>query len=227
MKRILLLVFVLLQWVSCYSQENDAQLWTNIYLEKKVFRHFYIHLNQETRYTENISRLGFAYGDAGITYKLTEYLNSTLDYVFIEKYYIDHQALTNYYSTRHQFYFNFTFKYDFGPLSVHLREQIQNQVQDIYSSDNGYLPFYYFRNKITFKYHMNKRWQPYIAEEMYFQLSNPEGNEFDRSRTFAGFFYHLTRVDELEAYYLLQKQFHVNNPHTDYIMGIGYAHFFK
>ena len=210
-----------------FAQENDAQLWINVYLEKKLTHNLAIHLNEETRINENVSQIGFTYGDFGLTYKVTGFMNATAAYVLIEKYYINNSRLNDYFSTRHQFYFNLTFKKDFGPLKVHLREQVQSQVKDIYSSDNGYIPDYYLRNKLTLKYDLTRRLTPYVAFEVYYQLSNIYGNEIDRTRLFGGFFYKLSRQNELELYHMYQQQYNVNNPHADFVTGIGFAHYFK
>lgn len=219
-------LIMLLSWSNTLkAQVNDMGVWTNIYLEKKVYAGLHAHFNQETRFNNNVSQFSFAYGDIGLTYKITSFLSTTLDYVLVEKYHIE-KARSDYYSTRHQFYYNIVFRAKANDFKFMLREQVDSQVSDFYSSDKGFIPEYHWRHKFTVKYELTQRFTPYVADEVYYQLGNPEGNEIDRNRTFFGTFYKLSKHSELELYYLLQLDFHQSPDQRLYVIGLGYAHEF-
>ena len=206
--------------LSAFAQVNDFALWENIYLEKPVNKNTAIHLNHEGRINENASQFYYTYADVGLTYKINKHFNATLDYVFIEK-----QLNTKFWSARHQFYGDIGFKKNIKSWRFYLRTMVQSQVQDIFSSETGKIPSYYFRNKMTVKYNLG-RYCPYLAGELYNKLSLPIIENPDKFRCFAGCFYELDKSNEIELYYLLEKQINVNNPNTNFVAGIGFAHLF-
>lgn len=213
------------------AQNRDAALWENIYLEKKITPRIKIHLNHEGRITNNITQFYYGYADMGVTYRLNKNFHVCLDYVFLEKY-LDKSGA----SYRHQFYIAPTYKRKVNNFTFSLREMLQAQVQDIYSSETGSIPVWFLRNKLTVKYDI-KRFTPYVASELYVKLSepnpiNPEkvkqpaGIQPNRVRYFAGCFYELNKVNYVEVYYLIENFFNMYYPRTNFVIGIGYAHEF-
>jgi hypothetical protein len=214
-----------------HAQKNDAAVWENIYLEKQITPRFKIHLNHEGRITENITQFRYGYADFGVSYKFNKNFHTSIDYVFVEKY-LDKSGL----SYRHQYYISFTYKKKVDPFIIYFRQMFQDQVQDIYSSSLGKLPVYFSRSKVTIKCELN-RYTPYIASELYVRLSEPYSNNpesvsqpngihANRVRYFAGFFYELNKMNFVELYYMIEKHFNENDPLTNYVIGIGYAHEF-
>lgn len=212
---------------SCFGQYQDNQLWENVALNIPITRLLEGSFNHEGRVSENISQFRFAYGDVGLRYLLSRHLSVGANYVFAWKRFRDRD---NY---RHQWYAALYFK---TRLSDHLaffwRGMFQEQVEDIFSSDAGRIPENYIRNKIMLKYHpSHKPWKsftPYFATELYYQASfnTKYGPQFDRTRWFLGSFYDLDKKNTLEAYFLMEYNFHVNNPATNFVEGIGYSHSF-
>ncbi len=222
-----LFLFIILSFQQVKAQQNDAGLWANIYLEKKLVKHLNAHLNQQYRWNNNISTYHLGYADMGLTYKVAKFMNATLDYVFMERRYISNKYNSEYFSARHQFYFDLTFKYDINNLKIHYRSMVQAQIKDVYSSEAGKVPSYYFRNKLTLQYNLSRRLKPYLACEIYYNFLHPSGNEFDRTRYFGGIFYALSLQNELEFYYLIQRNYNVKDPTNDYVIGLGFSHIFK
>jgi hypothetical protein len=230
MKKIILFFFFLNLFLfgllsNNYAQKNDAAVWENIYLQKRVTSKFLIHLNHEGRITQNITQFHYGYADMGLTYKPNKNFHASLDYVFIEK--IPNGKVL---SIRHQFYLALTAKKKFKPFVFYYRQIIQSQVQDIYSSDYGRIPDNCLRSKITVKCELN-RFTPYVASELYIRMNEPYAFEADRYRCFAGVFYELTKLNTIEFYYLVERFFKETkpdaiNPVTNYVIGIGFAHTF-
>ena len=206
----------------CYSQTNDAALWTNIYLEKKINKKFNSHLNLLSRFTENYSQVGYAYADIGLTYKLFKFLNTTFDYVYIKK-----RRLDGFYSTANQFYFNLLFKYNIRRVRLSYRSMIQTQFKDFTTGGRNDVVTFIFRNKFTIRYQLNKYFTPYISQEFYYQFNNKSENYFYRSRSFIGVFYTFSQNSNLEFYYVFQKGMNVKMPETVYALGIGFSHLFQ
>ncbi|MGZ4033968.1 MAG: DUF2490 domain-containing protein [Bacteroidia bacterium] len=218
-----------------FAQVNDAQLWQNINVEKNLTQRILVRVNEEGRVTENFTRPSFIYLDFGATYKLNKHLHITLAYVWVEK-----RLVTEFWSTRHQGYLDFTFRKKIHQFQINYRLMFLGQVKDYYTSQNGKLIDYYFRNKLTIKYEKNFRYVPYIASELYYWINKPDISNrygFNRVRYFAGIFYHPNLINEFEAYYLIEQQFNTNNspegnsysnlnPPHNWVVGLGYTHTF-
>ena len=232
MKQIFVFMFLLFNtW--CFAQSaylNDAQLWYNIYVEKKVSKKILLHINQQTRFTNNVSQFQLGYADVGVTYRFTRNFKILMDYVFT-------QARRNqpYIATFHQFYIAPQFKKDIGRWRFMYRNMFQVQYNNPFTSANGSTPYFYDRNKFTVKYEFNKRFTGYIAEELYIPLNNPQVKGIDRSRSFVGVFYKTFKHQQLEFYFLYQIQLQNGdwyNQHSnyydnmlshDFVYGIGYS----
>jgi hypothetical protein len=206
---------------------DDAALWMNAYLEKKLGPKLNVHLNEVLRFNHNITRYYYSYSDVGVTYKIKDWWHATLDYVLVTNDAPTNNFTSEYQSVRHQLYFDMAFKYDYGDFRFNYRSMIQAQIKDVYSSKIGYIPNWYFRNKLTVKYTLNRRLTPYVSTELYYHFYTNLGDEFDRARYYAGMFWHIYSNTDLEFYYMIQRQFNVFQPSTDYVIGLGYAHYFK
>jgi hypothetical protein len=206
-----------------FAQYNDAQLWENFSISKKLTRNSNLHFNHEGRFTNNMSLFYYLYGDIGITRSINKYFKIELDYVLVWK-----QTNTRE-SWRHQWYTALIFKHKlFKRLEFGDRFMYQQQYQDFYSSDAGRYPQDYLRNKLmlfyNFKTYPYYKFSPYISTETYYHLDNNDkyGPQFDRNRYFAGVFYNFNKKNALELYYMIEKHFNINNPPTNYVCGIGY-----
>jgi hypothetical protein len=219
---LILYIFCLFSSLTSKAQNNDAALWTNVYLEKKLTKKYNVHLNMLARFNENYSQLGLAYADFGFTCKLKKYLNVNVDYVNLQL-----RGLDGTYKTRHQYYISLVFKKDLGRFRLSYRTMLQNQYTELLDSRTGKIPFYIFRNKFTIKYTLNKYFTPYIAQEFYYHFNQGTYNGFFRSRSFIGVFYTLTKRSTLEFFYAIQKGFNVYDPQNVFALGIGFSHLFK
>jgi hypothetical protein len=201
---------------------DDAALWLNVYLDKKISKHFNIHLNQQNRINYNFSNYGMGYADIGLTYNLNKNIKFLADYVYAKKLRLDGS-----YNNRHQAYIAIILRKKWGQWSLTYRNMIQSQVEDPYSSYDGKTIQYYERNKMTLKYELNKYLTPYIAQELYLPFDQSRNKGLDRSRSFAGVFYNLTKRSQLEFYFLYQHRLNAfKETNRDFIYGIGYSYQF-
>jgi Protein of unknown function (DUF2490) len=213
--------------------QYDAEVWENIYLEKNITPKLVARLNEEGRVTENVGHPSFIYADVGFNYKLNKHVHLALAYVLTQK-----QQKNETWSTRHQAYFSITLKKKFKNFVFDDRSMFQWQVQDIYSSPTGRYAEYYVRNKFSIKYEKFFKFQPYLAEEVYYYINQPYVYwlyDFNRVRYFAGVYYNTSLINQWELYYLFENNFnqfstnpgHVSiNPQNNYIIGLGYSHTF-
>ena len=206
---------------------NDAGLRANVYIEKKITSKWSLHLKNQGRVNQNITRFYYAYADIGITYKFNKHIKVMFAYVLREK-----RLKTDFWSTRHRAYVAIVLKQKIGSFEISDRIMTQVQYSNIYSCKDGMLPDYRLRNKITIKYNHNSRFTYYIASEANYKLNSyykthlPQGKQFDRMRYFAGTIYELNKRSKIELYYLYENNFNINKPTNNFVTGIGYAHSF-
>lgn len=199
--------------------QDDAALWMNIYLEKKINKKIHLHLNQKNRFADNIGRLDVSYADFGITYNFNRHVRVMFDYVFAEKRRLDYS-----FSNNHQFYGALILRQKLKKFTFSYRNMVTANMQDIYSSYDGRVPVFTDRNKLTVKYELNKRYSFYTAEELYMPFYQAKNKTLSRSRTFAGVFYRLTKDTEFELYFAFQRQLNAFNvTKRVFIYGIGYS----
>jgi hypothetical protein len=203
------------------AQVNDAGLWVSLNLEKRVTPAFSLHLSDELRLNENISEAGTHFTEFGGEHMIFKGLSGGVYYRFIQR-----RRLDDSYSKRHRFFAELSYKRKIGKISVALRERVQSQYKDLHSSDNGKIPEYYLRSKLTLRTKIIKRTQAFANTEVFYQLSNPKGNEVDQIRTSAGLEYKINPGGSIEAFYMINKEVRVSNPVTDYIIGLGYSYTF-
>lgn len=210
---------------------NDAQLWFNLYLEKRLTKHLDIHLNQQDRWDQNISHYRLGYADVGLTWRFNKNVKILADYVFTQK-----AKKEGNFSTRHQFYVAFSAKKDIRRWRFIYRNMLQLQYNDPMRDRYGFFPYYKDRNKFTIKYELSKRFDLYVASELYVPLNLPSRTFYpDRVRYFAGVFINIVKHQQLELYYMIQDQlqndtwFKQKNRYSNsplnhyYVIGIGYA----
>lgn len=220
--RIATLFLMLFIWAGSFAREatakKDAAIWVNVYLEKKLNKKLIIHLNQQNRWVNNASDFGVWYADVGITYKINKNFKLLTDYVFAQKQKYDR------WSNRHQFYIALYSKKRHGRWSLTNRSMLQNAYADILTSENGMVPAVYYRNKVTVKHELNKYFSYYAAQELYLPLNHYRQRNFDRSRTFTGMFYALSKSAEMELYLLFQNELNpLKRRKQDYVMGLGFS----
>jgi hypothetical protein len=219
----LMIVFVCLLLVltnqNTFSQTQDFALWPNIYLQESLTKRLNVHLNQQTRFNENVSQLGYIYADMGFGYRLNKFMLVNLDYVFARK-----RNTDNFFHTMHQYYMSLVMKKNFRRYRLTYRVMLQEQNHQVFSSINGRDLQSYLRNKLTLRYELNKYFTPYIATELYYHFNTKStNNNFNRVRYLAGIFYHLRKNSDIELYYLIQQGLNEINPQRDYVIGIGFS----
>jgi hypothetical protein len=213
---------------------NDAQLWFNFYLEKKLSKRFDIHLNQQDRWNQNITQYNLGYADVGLTIRLSKNVKILADYVYSEK-----RKKLIYFRPYHQFYIALSLKKDIRRWRFIYRNMVQVQYNDPFGSKTGYIPFYRDRNKFTIKYELTKRIDLYTATEFYIPLNLPNRLFYvDRIRYFIGTFITTFKHQQLEFYFMDQQQLQNNTWFTQrkrypniplknfFVYGIGYSYIF-
>lgn len=213
----LFILFYFLLKGSSMAQVNDAGAWLSLNFEKKITSSLSFNLSEELRFNENLTELGTFFSDAGISYKIKDFLKISGNYRFINK-----KRFDNSYSYRHRYYFDLGLKKKIKPLEVLLRLRFQSQYKDIFSSADGMTPEDYLRTKLTVKMKIKKSFSPYLYGELFNPLNNPKNKNIDNIRYCAGLEYKINRRYMVDIFYMIQAERNVKNPKTDFLTGLGF-----
>lgn len=212
-KKTYLSITILLSSFSLTAQVNDAGLWINLDVEKKITQKFSAEISHALRYNENISELGTSLSEIGLSYKIIKPLTFGGAYRFSQKKRVD-----DFYSNRHRYSFNITYKIKVNQFKISFREQFQSSYKDIGISADGGIAKNHLRSKITLAYDLEKKYTPYISYEMYYEI----GEYIDNTRYKAGVEYEINKFHTVEISYMIDKEMNVNKPWTNYVIGLGY-----
>ena len=201
-----------------YAQEEDMELWTGIQVEKNITENLKTSFEQEFRFNENISDTKKIYSELGLSYKINKNIRISASYRFEKR-----RKIEDYYVNRHCFYASVILKNKINRFALAFRTQYKTKYVSSYSEEYGSIPKDYLRNKLSLKYNIKKNpITPLFYCESFYQLDNPEGNKFDKIRYALGADYKINKKNNLNIFYMLQKQFNVNSPVNSCIIGIGY-----
>lgn len=219
--RFAFIVFLLA--ANCYNllaQVNDAGLWLNINVEKKINKRFKVAIAEEIRFRENITMVGQFFTDVSLQYKITKGLLVSGSYRFIMR-----QNLDFYYEARQRFYADLTYKQGVQKFDFTIRTRVQDQDRYNTSPDETNIQVLYWRNKFSVKYDF-KDFNPFVSFEVYYPLNRPKGNVIDGLRYQAGTDYKINKHNAVSVYYLIDQTIQLNNPYHSYVIGVDYNYAF-
>lgn len=201
------------------GQVKDAGLWTSVSFEAKLVKKLSLSISQEFRFNENITELGTAFTEAGLSYKLNKHIQFAVNYRYIQR-----RRLENYYSFRHRVYADIKYSHKLKPFEITFRSRFQDQYSDIGQASDGGVPEFYLRNKLNLKWDFNKPYTPYISIELFSPLNYPRNYAFDNVRTTAGVEYAFSKHHKIDLFYMIQKEVNVSEQQTNFIFGLGYTY---
>ena len=199
------------------AQIDDYGLWLGVTVQKQLTRQMEVSLMEELRTNHDVTTVDAVISDIGLAYSFSKKLKAEFHYRFINS------NQENYYSKRHRLYFDISLKEKIDFVSITLRERIQEQYNDINSSETGKIPVWTIRSKLAAKFDLNKKYSPYISAEMYYILDNAK--EIDqlvtRLRYETGFSYDFNRMHSINPYVLYQDA--RSNRFSQLIFGLSYT----
>ena len=150
------------------AQIDDIGIWTGISIQKQFTRKVEGSLTEQLRLNHDASTINLLLTDVGVEYAISKKFKAGIHYRFINA------NQVTYYSKRHRFYADLSFKEKIKTVSFTIRERIQEQFYDYYSSETGKIPYWTLRSKLTVKIDLKKKITPYFSGEIYYQIDNPK-----------------------------------------------------
>lgn len=199
------------------AQVNDAGLWLNISIDKKLNNKFTLSLKQSFRLNENMAELGTALSDLGLEYKISKGFSVSGNYRFSQR-----RQLDDTYSSRHRYYTDLNYRIKAQPFVVRFRGRYQSQYNDLFSGEQNRAASNYLRGRLSVQYKPAARYLPYISSEWFYPVNDPELRQVDRIRCIAGVEYEWSKKSSFDLFYMYQSERNQKNPLHEFIIGLGY-----
>jgi len=199
------------------AQVNDAQLWFSAGVEKKLTPALSIEVIEELRLNENITEAGTWYTDLGMSYRFLNRFKVGGAYRFSLK-----RRLDDTYQRYNSWYAEAVCREKFKPMGLALRVRYQSRYAESFTSEKAAVPRNHMRTKLTVKYDLDRKFEPYCYAETYFRCGVSAYGSFDQLRLCAGIEYTFNRMHMIDLHYLFSREYNVANPETEYVIGIEY-----
>lgn len=200
-----------------HAQVNDAGLWMSAEAEKILTPALSASVTGEIRMNENITEAGTVLADVGLSYRLWKPFTVGLTYRYSGK-----RRLDDSYDQRHGWFADAMYRVKVKPAVIDLRLRFQSRYTDILTSDEGNIPRNHLRGRVKLKLDLNRKYEPYLSGEAFYRVGGADGILFDELRCMAGVEYEFNRAHAIDLHYMVTREYNVNNPRTDYVVGIGY-----
>ncbi len=209
-------IFAIILSSRSHAQIDDMGIWTGITFQTKITRQLEVSLTEQLRLKNDASRISLILSDIGLSYDVTKKLKVGLNYRYIKS------NQDNYFSNRHRFYADIAWKEKIKSISITLRERVQKQYSDYFSSETGKIPVWVLRSKLTAKLDLDKKYFPYLSGEIFYLLDN-ESNEYGLTqyRYEAGINYDINRLHSINPFLIFQKSH--SSKFNELIYGIMYT----
>ncbi len=220
--KISLLLFFILFFISSSAQVNDAQLWTEVVVIKKINKKFRLELQQSSRLRQNVTQVDKYFTDFGVKYSLNKKIRFGVAYRFEEE-----KRKEEYFSIRHRASFDATYRQKIKNFTLSLRTRFQAKFYDVHSSQTGSTPDNHVRLKFKTAYKFKEfPIKPSFDAEFYYATNGATKNSIDKYRFTLSGEYKINKRNTALLSYRLQKQINVSNPLNLYILILAYEYDF-
>jgi hypothetical protein len=217
MKFFLVTGWLFLAGVFAQAQVQDAGLWMEVNIEKKITPSLSASFTEEVRLYENITEVGQFFSDLGLSYRIWKNLRIGANYRYIRE-----KRLDDTYGTMHRWYAEASYRQKMKPLTFILRLRYFAQYKDSHVSETDEIPRDHVAAKLTIRYNAKYHLEPFVSAEAFFRVNHLVYGPFDQLRVRAGIGYAFNRMHSVDLYYGITKEYNVKHPETDYVIGLGY-----
>lgn len=221
---IFLTIFFCVHVLSGQDLISDAGLRLSMSAEKKINSRLSVTAKVLTRQVENFSLLNRVYLRTGFQVKLTKNFKTELRLYYMP-------TRKGYREMRNNFRYALSVTYK-ARLSRRFTfyDRITYQTTTNYIADAPELDRKLsgvIRNRYTLAYKLNRRSEPYIREELLWQVAGKKERYFGRNRIYVGYEYMLNDKLSLDGYFIYERGFNDNDGPQErnffYGVNLGYS----
>lgn len=231
-KKSVLSAIGLLLALSTMAQTNDFGVWASVDATKDISKKWRVTGELENRTRDNSSQVGRWGAQVGTEYKIWKLVSVGLAYQF--QYY--HDMKYSDFQSRSRFIGFLQGKYKWNNFSLGLRERFQVTTKDesdrIKSSGKTDTyrinPEWVWRNRLKLDYDIpSSKFTPSFSFESFYQLNNPDGNQFDGLRYTLSLGYNINKQHSIDLSGIYDREINTDEPANRQVLGIGYSFKFK
>lgn len=206
------------------SPVNDVGLRLSLSVEKKLTDRFSAEVKLLTRQVENFTLLNRVYIRGGVSARLSKNFKAELRLYYMP-------TRKGYKEMRSNFRYAFLLTYKakltrrftfYDRISY---QTTTNYIVDAPETDQKTAGV--IRDRFTLAFKQNRRGEPYVSEELLFQVAGKKERFFGRNRVYVGYKYLLTEKLKLNAYVILERGFNDNDGPQErtiyYGLNLGYS----
>jgi len=196
---------------------SDIEQWTSIGISKEFNKHWKLSLEQEFRFTQDMSNFDTYLADLGVGYKLNKHFSFGLNYRFYQN-----KNADEIFKTQHRFSTDIQYKHKLSRFTLAYRLKLQNKDEDFFTAGSGENLFN-LRNKFSVEYNINNfKLDPFFDVELYRSIENAGSTELSKLRWTLGVNYSLKKYGGVELFYRLDNELNQTYNKDTYIIGLGY-----
>jgi opacity protein-like surface antigen len=196
---------------------RDLEMRNSITIQKKINDHWKISLQEEFRFTENITRFDIFLIDLGVHYKINQHFSAGANYRLYKNKNSDNEFIN-----QHRLSANINYTKKINRFTFGYRIQFQNKNEELLPGETAN-KLYNLRNKISIEYNTkNFKLDPYFQTELYQQFESGEDSFFNKVQWTLGISYSVTKRSDLILYYRFYKDLNQDYPGNSNVLGLGY-----
>ncbi|MCK5028159.1 MAG: DUF2490 domain-containing protein [Bacteroidales bacterium] len=196
---------------------SDLEQWTSIGISKKINDHWKISLDQEFRFSNDISQFDTYFTDLGVDYKINKHFAVGANYRFYQN---KNKELN--FESQHRWNTDFQYKQKVNRFTLAYRIRFQNKDEDFFTSESSN-NLYNLRNKFSVDYNIKKfKFDPFFNVELYRQIEGVNTTELSKLRWTLGLEYSLKKFGDVELFYRIDNELNQSYNKDTYIIGLGY-----
>jgi hypothetical protein len=189
--------------LTLFSQKKDFGIWYGISAEHKFSKKLELDLSTCLRTFDNASKIEEGFLEAGLQYKLTDFLSASASYRITENIEDDDS-----YHLRHKWFVDLKGSVDPGDFALSLRLRFQERYKTYFEDENDEIPDSHIRAKLKVDYDIPSfKLNPYVFTELFCPVFRDPERTTDKSRIGAGFEYNITKKQSIETEYMFQRDF--------------------
>ena len=196
---------------------GDLEQWTSVGISKKLGKNWKLSLDQEFRFTNDISQFDIYFTDFGVDYKLNKHFSLGANYRFYQN-----KNSDGIFQTQHRWSTDAEYKQKIDRFTLAYRLRFQNKDEDFFTSESSN-NLYNLRNKFSLDYNIkNFKFDPFFEAELYRQIYDATTTELSKLRWTLGLEYSLKKFGDLEMFYRIDNELNQSYNKNTYIFGLGY-----
>lgn len=196
---------------------RDLEQWTSVGISKKINKHWKLSLDQEFRFTQDVSTFDVYFSDLGVDYKINKHFSLGANYRLYQN-----KNSDGIFKTQHRWSTDATYKQKVNRFTLSYRLRFQNKDEDFYTSNSGN-NLYNLRNRLSVDYNINNfKLDPFFEVELFRQIDDIHTSKLNKLRWTMGLEYPLKGFGDIQLFYRLDNELNQSYNKDTYIIGLGY-----